>query len=102
MNAKVSVFVVCVEATNTSEVFLYKSVLQICCKFAGEHPCEYTVSSFNNLKLDSHLPKRCFICFIESLIKMMENAYFILIKIFKFLSWLFGHAEKTAWLEIWS
>ena len=35
----------------------------------------------------------------------MKNAfYFILkalfvLKIFKFLSWLFGHAEKTAWLE---
>ena len=35
----------------------------------------------------------------------MKNAfYFILnalfaLKIFKFLSWLFGHAEKAAWLE---
>ena len=34
----------------------------------------------------------------------MKNAfYFILkallfLKIFKFLSWIFGHAEKTAWL----
>ena len=38
-------------------------------------------------------------------IKMMNNAFcFILkalfvLKIFKFLSWLFGHAGKTAWLE---
>ena len=36
---------------------------------------------------------------------MMENAfYFILkvlffLKIFKFLSWLFGNVEKMAWLE---
>ena len=36
----------------------------------------------------------------------MKNAFcFILkapfiLKIFKFLSWLFGHVEKTAWLEI--
>ena len=36
---------------------------------------------------------------------VMKNAfYFILkalfvLKIFKFLSWLFGHVEKTAWLE---
>ena len=36
---------------------------------------------------------------------MMKNDfYFILkalfvLKIFKFLSWLFGHIEKTAWLE---
>ena len=35
----------------------------------------------------------------------MENAfYFILkdlfvLKMFKFLSWLFGHLEKKAWLE---
>ena len=37
--------------------------------------------------------------------KMMKNVfYFILkplfiLKIFKFLSWLFGHVEKMAWLE---
>ena len=55
---------------------------------------------------DSHLSKKnCVICFIESLLKMMKNAfYFILkalfvLKIFKFLSWLFGHVGKTAWLE---
>ena len=34
---------------------------------------------------------------------MMKNfilkALFVL-KIFKFLSWVFGHMEKTAWLEI--
>ena len=59
------------------------------------------------LKSDSHLPKKiCFICFNESLLKMVKNAfYFVLkalfvLKIFKFLSWLFGHVEKTAWLEI--
>ena len=58
------------------------------------------------LKSDSHLPKKIyFICFNVSSPKMMKNAfYFILkarfvLKIFKFLSWLFGHAEKTAWLE---
>ena len=45
-------------------------------------------------KSDSHLPKQenCVICFIESPLKMMENAfYFILkalfvLKMFKFLS----------------
>ena len=46
-----------------------------------------------------------FICFNDSPSKMMKNIfYFILkalfvLKIFKFLSWLFGHIEKTAWLE---
>ena len=49
--------------------------------------------------------KICVICFIESLLKMMKNTfYFILkaifvLKIFRFLSWLFDHVEKTAWLE---
>ena len=46
-----------------------------------------------------------FIHFNESSLKMMKNAfYFILkalfvIKIFKFLSWLFCHAKKMALLE---
>ena len=49
--------------------------------------------------------KNCVICFIESPLKMMKNAfYFILkalfvLKIFKILSWLFGQVEKMAWLE---
>ena len=56
-----------------------------------------------NLKSDSHLPKKN-IYFNDSPSKMMKNAYFILkaicvLKIFKFLSWIFGHAEKTTWLE---
>ena len=54
------------------------------------------------LKSDSHLPKRtCVISFIESPLKLMKNAfYFILkapfvLKIFKSLSWFFGHVEKS-------
>ena len=49
--------------------------------------------------------KTYFICFKESPLKMMKNAfYFILksifiLKILKFLSWLFGNVDKTAWLE---
>ena len=64
-------------------------------------------SAVINLKSDSHLPKKfCVICLIESYLKVMKNAfYFILkalfaLKIFKFLSRLFGHAVNTAWLEI--
>ena len=55
------------------------------------------------LKSDSHLPKKLYYCFIEIPLKMMKNAfYFILkalfvLKIFKFLSWLFGHVRKTAY-----
>ena len=46
--------------------------------------------------------KSCVICLIESPLKMMKNAfYFILktlfvLKIYKFLSRLFGHVGKTA------
>ena len=45
------------------------------------------------------------IWFIESALKMTKNAFCFIIKacfvlkIFAFLSWLFGHVEKTAWLE---
>ena len=45
------------------------------------------------------------ICFNNSPSKIMKNAfYFILkalfvLKIFKLLSWVFEHIEKTAWLE---
>ena len=55
------------------------------------------------LKSDSHLPKIFFVtCLIESPLKMMENAfYFILkalfvLKVFKFLSRLLRHVGKTA------
>ena len=55
-----------------------------------------------------HSPSKIFFWFtsmIDSPSKMMKNAfYFILkalfvLKIFKFLSWLFGHVEKTTSLE---
>ena len=48
----------------------------------------------------------CVVCFIESHLKVMKNAFFFTLKaffvakIFKFLSWVFGHViEKAAWLE---
>ena len=57
----------------------------------------------NLLKLDSY--QKCVICFIESPLKMIKNAFYLILKalfilnIFKFLSWLFAYVEKTAWLE---
>ena len=48
--------------------------------------------------------KICVVWFVESHVKMMKNVfYFILkavfdLKIYKILSWLFGHVEKTSWL----
>ena len=63
-------------------------------------------SIYRALKSYSHLPKKVFLIFFnDSPSKMMKNAfYFILkalfvLKMFKFLSWHFGHVEKTAWLE---
>ena len=67
--------------------------------------------SHRNLKLNSNLPqkiliyfidslKKFLIYFIESLLKMLKNAFYIIfkalfvLKIFKFLSWLFGHMDK--------
>ena len=58
------------------------------------------------LKMDIHLPTKIFFaCFDESPLKMMKNAFYFILKslfvleIFKFLSWLLGHVEKTTWLE---
>ena len=42
---------------------------------------------------------------MESSLQMMKNAFYFIVKalfvlkIFKFLSWLFGHVENTGWLE---
>ena len=60
------------------------------------------------LRTDSHLSKKKedFICLNESPLKAMKNAFYFIIKslfvlkIFKFLSRLFGHVEEKAWLEI--
>ena len=49
--------------------------------------------------------KNYVICFIESPLKKMKNAFYFIVKayfvlkIFKFLSWIFGHVEKTAWVD---
>ena len=59
----------------------------------------------DTLKSDSHLPKKYFTCFNRSPLKLMKNTfYFVLkalfpLKIFKFLSGVFGQVEKTTWLE---
>ena len=64
-----------------------------------------TASVMIGLRVDSHLPiKLLLFTSMESPLKVMKNAfYFILkalfvLKIFKFLWWLFGHVGKTAWL----
>ena len=59
------------------------------------------------LKSDSHLSKKFFvICFNDGQFKNDEKCFLFhlqlflfVLEIFKFLSWLFGHVVKTAWLE---
>ena len=59
--------------------------------------------SILNLNSDSHLLKKIiFTCFNQSPLKVMENAFYfmlkalLVLKIFKFLSWDFGHVKETA------
>ena len=69
--------------------------------------CIYCIDSVTSVTFYRLSPskKYCVIFFIESPLKLMGNAfYFILkalfiLKIFQFLSRLFGHAGKMAWLE---
>ena len=102
---------VCIYSSRSSHqrYSLKKCVLKIA-KFLRtfflQNTSEQLRSFFFLLKLYSHLPKKfCFICFIESLIKMMKNAFYFILKaffvlnVFKFFSWFFDHVEKTAWLE---
>ena len=45
----------------------------MCLVIRGESPCSMTKTRERPLKLDSHIPKKnCFICFIESPLKMMK------------------------------
>ena len=89
---------------NTLEIYaLTKSYLSYCYYFIfdNNYPFDSVIFSIKILLLS----KNCFIWFNESPLKMMNKAfYFILkalfvLKICKFLSWLFGHVGKTAWLE---
>ena len=55
------------------------------------------------VKVGLSLPKT--ITSFESPLKMIDNAFsfilktFFVLNIFEFLSWFFGHVEKTAWLD---
>ena len=70
---------------------------------------DYTENSFPVLHLNIKIfkvrlspSKKLFICFNNSPSKMMNNAFYFILKalfvfkMFKFLSSLFGHVEKTA------
>ena len=67
-----------------------------------------STSFFKNLyETDFHLPKKIyFMCFNESPLKRMDNAFYsilealFVLKIFKLLPWSFIYLEKKIWLEI--
>ena len=58
--------------------------------------CNY----WKSLKSGSHLPKNYFICFNESPLKVIENAFYftlktlLVLKIFRFFCWFFGHVKN--------
>ena len=53
----------------------------------------------------SKLPKKDFYLFQSKPFKNDEKCFsfilktYFVLKLFKYLSWVFGHVEKTAWLE---
>ena len=75
------------------------------CKFLYSLFCVWFLVYLVQLKSGCHIPKFFFIFCNENPSEIIKDAfYFILkalfiLKIFKFLSWHFGHVEKTAWLE---
>ena len=79
--------------------------LKLCNRMKIQQWESHIIIQTDALKLNSHLPKTFFIYLNDNLSRMMKNAfYFILkslfvLKIFKVLSLLFGHLEKTVWLE---
>ena len=79
---------------NTS-VFLWN--FQIFKNIYFEEHLQTTASALQEfLRSDSHLPKNdCVIFFIESPLRMARNAFYFILKR------LFGHVEKTGWLELY-
>ena len=105
-------------------VNLTKSIKEICLTLYTIIPQNGQTHSFQVLKLEWKLPwekqlnNHCKFLSLkgalsglrqflitESPLKMMKNAFYFtlkalfILKIFKFLSWHFGHVGKTAWLE---
>ena len=89
-------------------VFVY--IIRFITSKSGFSYKEDSIFSIEMLRLDlkvglSSSEKICIICFIASPLKMRKNAfYFILkalfiLKIIKFLIWLFSHVENMAWLK---
>ena len=86
--------------------FFISRLVAICSIFILNSEYWFQITdSFRFVKVGIPPSKKNFISFNETPLKLVKNAfYFILkdisvVKIFKFLSWLFGHVEKAAWLK---
>ena len=55
----------------------------------------FSVSIGKILKSDPHLPEKKIICFNDSLLQVMENTFYFLIKSSFRSQDLFGHAQKN-------
>ena len=90
---------------NSIVIFCYRPEVYFFLKVCFKNQNCWTWNLESRLKSDSHLPKKITLFAELKALKSNSNAlYFILkalfvLKIFKFLSWLFGHVEKMAWLE---
>ena len=67
---------------------------------------KFKIGSERKLKVGlSPFKKVCVIFFTESTLKMMKKAFYFILKAFfilrilKFLSWLFGRVKKMSWLD---
>ena len=88
------------------EVNRLLNVILLLCVGRITRPAVFSCEIWDIFKVGLSPSKKIFIiCFSDSPSKMMENAFYFILKalfvpkIFKFLSWLFGYVEKTAWLE---
>ena len=83
-------------------MFYKIDVLKNFAKFAIKHLAPNVF-----LKSDFYPSKKIVLLLQWKPYKVMKNAFYsilnalFVLKIFKFLSWLFGHTEKTAWLGLW-
>ena len=68
------------------------------------HPWNNIFLQFLKVEL-SPSKEMCFICFNKSLLKLMKNVFYFILKTlfvlkqFKFLFWFFRHIEKMGWSE---
>ena len=84
----------------TSFIISKTRFLRICC-MSQKHVHQVLTSELVKVEL-SPSKKICFVCFNESPLKLMKNAFYsilkalFVLKTFNFLSSRFGHIEKTA------